>query len=31
MNMAVQRYQKTEAYGHFGRDDADFNWEVRGL
>jgi S-adenosylmethionine synthetase len=24
-----QRYQKTAAYGHFGRDDADFTWEVR--
>jgi S-adenosylmethionine synthetase len=22
------RYQKTAAYGHFGRDDADFTWEV---
>jgi len=21
-------YQKTAAYGHFGRDDADFTWEV---
>lgn len=21
------RYQKTAAYGHFGRDDADFTWE----
>jgi S-adenosylmethionine synthetase len=20
-------YQKTAAYGHFGRDDADFTWE----
>jgi S-adenosylmethionine synthetase len=23
-----QRYQKTAAYGHFGRDDADFTWET---
>jgi S-adenosylmethionine synthetase len=23
------RYQKTAAYGHFGRDDPDFTWEVR--
>jgi S-adenosylmethionine synthetase len=22
------RYQKTAAYGHFGRDDADFTWET---
>jgi S-adenosylmethionine synthetase len=22
-----KRYQKTAAYGHFGRDDADFTWE----
>ena len=22
-----QRYQKTAAYGHFGRDDPDFTWE----
>ncbi|PIN26296.1 S-adenosylmethionine synthetase [Handroanthus impetiginosus] len=22
------RYQKTAAYGHFGRDDPDFTWEV---
>jgi S-adenosylmethionine synthetase len=20
-------YRKTAAYGHFGREDADFNWE----
>jgi S-adenosylmethionine synthetase len=20
-------YQKTAAYGHFGRDDSDFTWE----
>lgn len=20
-------YQKTAAYGHFGREDADFTWE----
>jgi S-adenosylmethionine synthetase len=23
-------YQKTAAYGHFGREDADFTWEVTG-
>ena len=23
-----QRYQKTAAYGHFGRVDPDFTWEV---
>jgi S-adenosylmethionine synthetase len=23
-------YQKTAAYGHFGRDDADFTWEHTG-
>jgi hypothetical protein len=22
-----KRFQKTAAYGHFGRDDADFTWE----
>ncbi|KAL5565790.1 hypothetical protein UlMin_028954 [Ulmus minor] len=22
------RYQKTAAYGHFGRDDPDFTWEI---
>ena len=22
-----KRYQKTAAYGHFGRDDPDFTWE----
>ena len=22
------RFQKTAAYGHFGRDDPDFTWEV---
>ena len=21
-------YSKTAAYGHFGRDDADFKWET---
>jgi S-adenosylmethionine synthetase len=21
-------YSKTAAYGHFGRDDADFTWEL---
>ena len=24
-------YQKTAAYGHFGRDDPDFTWEATGL
>jgi S-adenosylmethionine synthetase len=23
-----KRFQKTAAYGHFGRDDADFTWET---
>ena len=23
-------YQKTAAYGHFGRDDPDFTWEATG-
>ena len=23
-----KRYQKTAAYGHFGRDDPDFTWEI---
>ncbi|HUR85444.1 MAG TPA: methionine adenosyltransferase domain-containing protein, partial [Solirubrobacteraceae bacterium] len=23
-------YQKTAAYGHFGREDADFTWEQTG-
>ena len=23
-----KRYQKTAAYGHFGRDDPDFTWET---
>jgi S-adenosylmethionine synthetase len=23
-------YQKTAAYGHFGRDDDDFTWEQTG-
>jgi len=23
-------YQKTAAYGHFGRDDPDFTWEQTG-
>lgn len=23
-----KRFQKTAAYGHFGRDDKDFTWEV---
>lgn len=22
------RYQKTAAYGHFGREDPDFTWEI---
>jgi S-adenosylmethionine synthetase len=28
-DLALQRpiYQKTAAYGHFGRDDHDFTWE----
>jgi len=28
MRGGKQRYQKTAAYGHFGRDDADFTWET---
>jgi S-adenosylmethionine synthetase len=23
-----KRFQKTAAYGHFGRDDPDFTWEA---
>ena len=23
-----KRYQKTAAYGHFGREDPDFTWET---
>ena len=23
-----KRYQKTAAYGHFGRNDPDFTWEI---
>ncbi len=31
-NLNLQRpiYKKTAAYGHFGRDDADFTWEATG-
>jgi S-adenosylmethionine synthetase len=25
-----KRFQKTAAYGHFGRDDPDFTWETVG-
>jgi S-adenosylmethionine synthetase len=28
MAVCTHRYQKTAAYGHFGRDDADFTWET---
>jgi S-adenosylmethionine synthetase len=27
LDLARPRYAKTAAYGHFGRDDADFTWE----
>jgi S-adenosylmethionine synthetase len=27
LNLHRPIYQKTAAYGHFGRDDADFSWE----
>jgi S-adenosylmethionine synthetase len=27
LNLHRPIYQKTAAYGHFGRDDADFTWE----
>lgn len=28
LDLKRARYQKTAAYGHFGRDDPDFTWEV---
>jgi S-adenosylmethionine synthetase len=28
LDLKRPRYQKTAAYGHFGRDDEDFTWEV---
>lgn len=28
LDLKRPRYQKTAAYGHFGRDDADFTWET---
>lgn len=32
LDLKRPRYQKTAAYGHFGRDDVDFTWEtVRAL
>jgi len=32
LDLKRPRYQKTAAYGHFGRDDPDFTWEkVRAL
>jgi S-adenosylmethionine synthetase len=27
LNLHRPIYQKTAAYGHFGREDADFTWE----
>ena len=27
LDLARPIYQKTAAYGHFGRDDHDFTWE----
>jgi len=27
LNLHRPIYQKTAAYGHFGRDEADFTWE----
>ena len=27
LNLARPIYQKTAAYGHFGREDKDFTWE----
>jgi S-adenosylmethionine synthetase len=27
LNLRRPIYRKTAAYGHFGRDDADFHWE----
>jgi len=28
LDLFKPRYQKTAAYGHFGRDDPDFTWEA---
>eukprot|EP01026_Neomeris_dumetosa_P017113 TRINITY_DN16538_c0_g1_i1.p2 TRINITY_DN16538_c0_g1~~TRINITY_DN16538_c0_g1_i1.p2 ORF type:complete len:388 (-),score=64.36 TRINITY_DN16538_c0_g1_i1:406-1569(-) len=28
LDLKRPRYQKTAAYGHFGRDDPDFTWEI---
>ncbi|GAG14575.1 unnamed protein product, partial [marine sediment metagenome] len=28
LNLRRPIYQKTAAYGHFGRDDPDFTWEL---
>jgi S-adenosylmethionine synthetase len=28
LNLRRPIYQKTAAYGHFGRNDADFTWEA---
>ena len=28
LNLRRPIYRKTAAYGHFGRDDADFTWEA---
>ena len=28
LDLFKPRYRKTAAYGHFGRDDPDFTWEV---
>eukprot|EP01025_Chloroclados_australasicus_P030898 TRINITY_DN310_c0_g1_i1.p2 TRINITY_DN310_c0_g1~~TRINITY_DN310_c0_g1_i1.p2 ORF type:complete len:386 (-),score=55.30 TRINITY_DN310_c0_g1_i1:269-1426(-) len=28
LDLKRARYQKTAAYGHFGRDDPDFTWEI---
>ena len=28
LNLKRPIYQKTAAFGHFGRDDLDFNWEI---
>ena len=28
LDLKRARYQKTAAYGHFGRDDPDFTWET---
>jgi S-adenosylmethionine synthetase len=27
LDLLKPRYQKTAAYGHFGREDEDFTWE----